>query len=275
MFRSSDMNHTPSWDYETCLRHIDKESGEDTLLPNCVVKIENTNIFWGSHSELKLSRYAPYKKSTVNTLIEWCEQNNITTIINAAPGEPKEKPIIKKGRLGNNLKGSKIKLYELDIRNLRDKKVKLFETLDDCGEIANESHKNNENILVVCQAGQDRSQLIIGSILIYMNITNSNILSEIEEVMNSDIRPGSKGYYNSKNRKFFEDYFKYRLEKKINEERKRNIVILDENVYFKILTGLHHEVLDAMERFGIVSDRVDIKQKAMDDFKLKFTYHSQ
>lgn len=84
-----------------------------------------------------------------------------------------------------------------------------------------------------------------------------------------------KLYYNKKNRKFFKDYFKYRLEKKINEERKRNRVILDENVYFKILTGLHHEVLHAMNRFGIVSDQVDIKQKAMNDFKLKFTYNSK
>ena len=171
----------PEWDYD-CARKFADDWISETVYPSCVVMV-NEKLFWGSHTEMIPNKE---KRSYFET---WCINNNIDTIIDAAPGEPRVNDFP-----GESEPHEIIQYYAFDIKSMRQDAQQLKDTFDRCYEL----YQNSKRTLVVCQAGQDRSSLLCASIL--KNLGDDNIFGKLQK-----LRPESKSYA-GKNRPIIENY---------------------------------------------------------------------
>lgn len=103
-------------------------------------------------------------------LLKWCGDNNIGLIIGAAGDKDVQ---INKTIITNQIGEDNLLIFQ--VRDLRDDYVELFKLFDICFLKYKEVSELKKNTLVYCNAGQDRSALIIQSILLNKAIELNNI----------------------------------------------------------------------------------------------------
>ena len=201
----------PEWDYEPCSRYDNNTYTDDHPYPDCIGKITE-NLFLGAGSSiLKPNKFDYFKK--------WIEDNNIKLIISGTNIGNDSTEYVR-----NLAKTSDIIFFETEIEKIRPRiesddlkdYIPLFKVYDEIYELYKEiTASEDNNILVYCRAGQDRSALIVQSILLNIEIEKSiypNISSNFNYM--KQFRPDVAAAPNKENNRIYlNKYLNYKIAK--------------------------------------------------------------
>lgn len=154
-------NTRPEWDYKPCNRSYAHNWVDDHPYPDCIAKITK-NIFLAAGLDILKPKNFLYFDS-------WFKNNNIQLIISAT----------NLVGVSEHLRDLDVEFYELELEKIRPGKystdindyISIFNVFDDVYELYKKFVEDG-NILIYCKAGQDRSVLILLSILLNIQLEN-------------------------------------------------------------------------------------------------------